>query len=390
MQRLNVYAIALIAGLAACSGPAANSSMPNAPTSGMTPVSNGVFGAADQRPDNDKGQTAKAAIGAINAAGSYVNSLAEENSGEKPINHRNTTGACHDGHEFYAPDRHGDPNSTESLAFYEPSCGQVARDTVRIYTSTGTNSETVALTITNYLPQGSTISTRTSAVTFSNATFGPYGVPEMSAGFVREASSQLVVGTAKTNDGDNEFIVQPANGNVNAFCSDYAGFNATGIASLNATFGWSGGVLSGGTRTENADGSVTWTGSRDGTLYEGPIGGLSITKNAQNSACPISTPAYSIAGGTVKGSSVGSMTVTFKDGAVESLSASRVSVSGGYAMTMNSNPGVQPTSPNFISGTISHSGSEVATFNVNTFGDGVLTVTKTGKQFAIVSWTVVR
>lgn len=384
MQRLNITLLVL--ALAGCSAGSGTQAVPNVPTdtSAAAPAM-----APFIRVDTTGPQRTKAAIGGLNSVGSYVTAVADQNAGEKP--HKGAgTGVCRNGREFYAPDRKGDPDSTESLGFFDRTCTQLARDTVRIYTSTGSNSETVSLTISNYAQTGGLLNVKTSSVAFTNATFGQYGVPVIADGFVREASSQNNVGSKRTLENDSEFIVQPASGNVNAFCSDWAGYNATGIAALNETFGWAGGVTTGGTRTINADGSITWVASRHGTLYDGPIGSLSIVKNAENSTCPISAPAYAIAGGSVKGSSIGSISVTFDDGWISSLNASRVSVSGGYSLTMASNSGVWPTNPNFITGVVSYQGTQVATFAVNTFGDGTLTITKSGKVFDVAGWIVVR
>src|SRR5438270_6242772 len=52
-------------------------------------------------------------------------------------------GTCSNGVKFYAPDKNGDPNSTETQFFYDNACAGLARDVVRIWTSTGTNSENV-------------------------------------------------------------------------------------------------------------------------------------------------------------------------------------------------------------------------------------------------------
>jgi hypothetical protein len=387
MHRLLISA-SLGLALAGCAGNAMAPvpTVPSGPSSGTAGPA--ISAAPDVRTNSTR--TAATSIGALNSIGGAITALAEENASESPSKTPKGGGVCRNGVEFYAPDRAGDPNSTETEFFYSPSCSQLARDAVRRFTPSGSNAETVDLTIANYAPGGSTpLSTRTSTVQFSNATFTGYGWPVVAGGFVREAQSTLDAGH-RTIDGDNEFIVTPANNNVSAFCSDWAGYNATGIARLNATFGWSGGFLSGGTRTINGDGSVTWTGTRNATLYEGAIGSLSIVPGTTNSACPIATPAYAIGGGTAKGSSVGTLTVTFDNGWMQSLSVSRTSLSGGYSLTASSNAGVWPTSSNFITGTVSRAGTTVATFSVNAAGDGTLAVTATGARYYVAGWTVVR
>jgi hypothetical protein len=376
----------LALALAGCAGNAVNPVPQTAPAGPQ--ISGGPFASPDLRIDGAR--IAAASVGALNSMGAAVTALAEESASESPSEVPKAAGICRDGVEFYAPDRAGDPNSTETEFFYSASCAQLARDAVRIYTPTGSNSETVSLTVSNYAPGDATpLSVRTTSAQLSNATLGSYGWPVVNDGFVLDAQSQLKAGS-RTIDGDNEFVAMPASNNVSAFCSDWAGYNATGIARLDATFGWAGGFLSGGTRTVNSDGSVTWTGSRSATLYEGPIGSLSITQGTLNSACPIATPAYALSGGTVKGSSIGTLSVTFDDGWLRSLTISRTSLSGGYSLTASSNAGVWPTSTSFITGTVSRNATTIATFSVNAAGDGTLTVTATGARYDVAGWVVIR
>jgi hypothetical protein len=378
--------ILLALALTGCAGNAVSPVTPAAPAN---PTAGAEFAAPAARV-NDAAHVAATSVGALNSIGGAVAALAEENASESSEKAPKASGACHNGVEFYAPDKAGDPNSTETQFFYSASCSQLARDAVRVYTPGGNNAETVSLTVSNYAPGGSTpLSVRTTSAQYSNATFGTFGWPIVGDGFVRDAQSQLKAGTRKI-DADNEFIVSPSSNNVSAFCSDWAGYNATGIARLGATFGWAGGFLSGGTRTVNGDGSVTWTGSRSATLYEGPIGGLSIAQGTLNNACPIATPAYAIAGGTQKGSSIGSLSATFYNGWMRSLTISRVSLSGGYSLNASSDAGVWPTSTNFITGSVSYRGKTVASFAVNAAGDGTLTVTATGAHYAIAGWVVIR
>ena len=394
MQRTHILTIAagLSLALAGCGGGTAGFAPPVPGGATVTGAPNAAPLARANAPLHDPdtaGQINAASINILNAVGASVNEYAEENAAEHASGSVGT-GACHNGLEFYVPDRAGDPDSSKTQYFYGRSCGQLARDSVHKYTSTGSNSETVTLTISNYRPSGQLFSTRTTTAQLTNATFDAYGFPIVSDGFVREASSQLTVGTVKTLDNDNEFIVAPSSNGSSTFCNDSAGYNATGIARLNETFGWAGGNLSGGTRTVNADGSVTWAGSRNATSYEGPIGSLSIAQGTQNSACPIATPAYTISGGNAKGSSVAAVSATFLNGWLKSLSASRVSLSGGYSLTLASNAGIWPTNIDFVSGTVSYHGTQVATFNTNALGDGVITVTKTGAKYVIIAWVVAR
>ena len=44
----------------------------------------------------------------------------------------------------------------------------------------------------------------------------------------------------------------------------------------------------------------------------------------------------------------------------------------------------------FITGIVSNGGSQFATFNVNAFGDGTLTLTSSGAQYVMTDWHVIK
>jgi hypothetical protein len=301
------------------------------------------------------------------------------------------TGACNDGVEFYAPDKNGDPNSTETLDFYDSACTIEASDLVRLYTSTGASSETVAVTESFFAPLDTTpIATRSSSHAITNATFNKYGYPIAADGYDLVETGNLNLLGTKTIASGSEFALQSASSGTNAFCSDSSGYNATGFAKLGVTFGWQGGVLSGGTRTVNADNSVTWTATHAGTVFKGPIGGLSIAQGTQNTSCPISTPMFTLAGGTAVGTYSLPVTATFVHGMLESLTITNATLSDGDTLTVTTNASEPPQSAEFITGVVTSGTTQIATFAVNSFGDGTLTITKTGAQYVITDWHVVR
>ncbi len=336
------------------------------------------------------------AIGATNALGSpmknftsYNNAISVQSVGRSVASVQ--LGTCNNGVEFFAPDKNGDANSTETQDFYDQACTQIARDTVRIFQSTGSSSETVTRTVKIYAIGNSTASAvRTDVNTIVNASFDKYGFPMAASGFARSSVGELDLSGVKTIDSDNELVMLPASGGSNQFCSDAAGFNATGIQSLKETFGWAGGVLAGGTRTVNADGSVTWSATHAGNTYKGSIGSFSIAIGVQNTACPISKPMFTLAGGTQTGSYSIPITATYQAGMLVNLSIQNASLSNGTTLNVTTNAGVSPTSDLFITGTIGNDGVQVATFNVNAFGDGTLTMTSSGAQFVIIDWHVIR
>ncbi len=300
-------------------------------------------------------------------------------------------GTCNNGIEFFAPDKNGDPNSTERQYFYDGACTQLARDIVRIDTQSSPSSETVNRATKLYAPNNATpIADRSDSDTISNATFDKYGDPIAANGFDRVDSGYLNISGSRTINSDGELVMLAASNGVNAFCRDSAGFNATGIAKLNETFGWQGGALSGGTRTANADGSVTYSSTSAGSTFKGAIGSLSISTGVQNTACPISTPMFGLTGGSQIGAYSIPITVTYLHGALQSLTIANATLANGTTLNVTTNSSAGPTSNQFITGTVAQNGTQLATFGVDSFGNGTLTVTSSGAQFVITDWHVVK
>ena len=299
-------------------------------------------------------------------------------------------GTCNNGIEFFAPDKNGDPNSTERIDFYDNGCTQTARDAVRVYTSTGSNAESVTRTVSLYALNGtSPEAVRNEAVSFSNATFDQYGYPVAADGFDRTHTGNLTIDGSRVLDGDGELVVLPSSGNSATFCGDSAGYNATGDATLNETFGWQS-LNPSGTRTVNSDGSVTWQMTRTGTAFTGAVGALSIQAGAQNANCPISTPMFTLAGGTAKGSYSIPVSATFMHGELVNLTVTNATLVNGDTLNITTNGSISPSDPHFISGTLTNAGATVATFNVNNVGDGTLIVASTGKAYHMEDWRVVK
>jgi hypothetical protein len=385
MRLPRILVASTILALAACSGGGGSAGAP-IPNSGGSPQST---------------QTAsQQAVDAANALGDPVKTEATFNattSGSASVtrvasdaNRMLANGVCTNGVEFFAPDKNGDANSTEEQYFYDSACTELARDTVRIYTING-SSESVTRNETQYAINNATpIATRTSTVAFVNGTYGANGYPVVADGFARTATAQTTISNAKTIADDNELVMQPGSNGVNTWCGDSAGYNQTGIASLNETFGWQGGVLSGGTRTVNADGSVTWQATHTGSVESGAIGAIAIASGTSNTACPISTPAYTLTGGTTDGSYTIPVTTTFLHGELTQLTVTNASLANGDTLNVSTNSGVSPTNAAFITGSVANGSSQIATFAVDCFGDGTLTVTGTGAQFVIDDWHVVK
>ncbi|MBV8490853.1 MAG: hypothetical protein JO199_10030 [Candidatus Eremiobacteraeota bacterium] len=333
-----------------------------------------------------------AAIAAMSAAGGVFATYGDENASEPASIPKGGKGACHNGQEFFAPDKAGTKNSTENIEFFDLGCAHVVRDAIRVWVPGQPGSETVTRTVTVYGRGGTTpTSTRNETTSYSNATFTTYGFPIVAAGFDRQTSSNLAIGIDKKNIiAQSETVMLASNGAVNDYCTDSAGFNSIGIKRLDATFGWEGGAFSSAYRTLNADGSVSWIATHTGSGETAPIGGFSIATGASNTVCPITTPAYTLQGGTSRGQYTIPVSVTYDQGVIRSLSITNATLAAGNTLNVSSKAGVPPGSLNFINGTLSNATGALATFSVNAFGTGMLTVVKTGTVYQIEGWNVIR
>jgi hypothetical protein len=388
---LTLICLATVA-LAACSGGGSGGGLPSG--------SGGTTLQSSSQATNEQAVAATNGVGTpVKSFATYEQTISTTTSSSVASNVRfaaasmtaTASGACKSGVEFFSPDTAGDPNSTETKVFYDAACTELARDTVRVYTATSSTAETVARTEMQYAPNnGTPIATRTSSEAIAGATFDSFGFPIAADGFSRSATSQLTIAGSKTISSGDELVMQAAASGTNGFCDDSAGFNVTGSTTLGETFGWAGGVLAGGTRTVNSDGSVTWTATHAGTGYKAPIGGLSLATGTLNTACPIATPAFTLAGGTSEGTYSIPVVATYRSGVLQSLTVTNATLSNGNTLSIATTPGALPSSPTFITGTIAQTGTQIATFSVDAFGDGTLTVTKTGAQFVITDWHVVK
>ena len=342
------------------------------------------------------------AVSTTNAIGAPMNSLSDYNNATSSLQSvarsakSITLNACETtssggSYEFFVPDKNGDPNSTEQQYFYDSACSSLGRDIVRIWTSTGTSSETVNRTAKIYAAgNGTPIATRTDAEILVNAIFDQYGFAIPSDGFARSNAGTLQYSGTNAVASDDELVMSALSGAGESFCGDSAGYNVNGIASLGETFGWQGGVLSGGARVVNGDGSVTWTATHAGSTAKGAIGSLSIGVGTQNTACPITTPMLTLAGGTSLGTYNIPTTATYKSGLLVGLTIANATLANGTTLNVTTNTGVSPMSNLFITGVISSAGASIATFTVDAFGDGTLTMRAGGTQYVITDWHVVK
>ena len=345
-------------------------------------------------------QQSEQAITVANSVGDPVKTMTNFNSGTTgaqavqisngaQVVVKQASGTCNNGVEFWSPDKNNDANSTEDQFFYDSACTELARDIVRIYSING-SSETINRTEKQYAINNATATAqRTDSVVIQNGTYDKNGFPIVADGFARAQTGELDISGAKTIVGDDELVMSASTTNVNNFCGDSAGYNATGIASLNETFGWQGATAS-GTRTVNSDGSVTWASTHAGSSFKGAIGSLAVNAGTQNTACPITTPEFTLTGGTNNGSYSIPVSTTFTHGLLTNLTVTNATLANGNTLNVTTNTGVSPQNSQFITGVVSNGSTQIATFAVDAFGDGTVTVTSSGAQYVMSDWHVVK
>lgn len=385
-MRIHLYVAASAALLlAACGSGGSAGTTSTIPAPQATPITSG---------GTTQTQSVDDSINTANAVGSPLKDFQTANSTINPLSLQRApqsiaNGTCNNGMELFVPDKKGDANSTESVTFFDAACTQVARDTVRIYNMTSSSSETVNRTESLYALNNTTpIAVRTDAVSITGATFDAHGFPAIASGYVRSSTNSLGIAGSKTINSGDEMIVGATSGGVNAYCGDSAGYNATGVASTGKTYGWQGSET--GTRTANADGSVTWATTHAGTAETGSIGSLSLATGVANTACPIVTPMFTLAGGTAGGTSNIPVSATYLHGVLTNFAITNATLANGNTLNVTTNASVGPGSSSYITGVIAKAGAQVATFAVDAFGSGTLTVTSSGAQFVITDWHVVK
>lgn len=309
-----------------------------------------------------------------------------------------TYGTCSNGVIVNVPDLNGDANSTETRVYYDAACTNLARDTVRLF-QPGTNgvSEIVNSTAKQYasgLPQTPT-SVRSDVTTYADATISGNGYPSLTPGYLRSSTGFVYIGSTKTLVLDYELVMEPQSNGVNQFCSDNAGYSIvetdTNDGLTYESYGW-GSIVSSGKRTVNSDGSVSWSGTHAGVTYSGTAGSIGITTGAANTSCPMTTPEFGVTGPTKLGSSTLPVSAVYDDGVLEDLTIADASLAGGVTLNVSTNTALPPGNPDFINGTLSNASGPFASFYVDAFGDGALTISVQGtvSQYAITAWHVMK
>lgn len=169
------------------------------------------------------------------------------------------------------------------------------------------------------------------------------------------------------------------------YCQSAAGFSTNGIPSLDATFGWEGGAVSGGSRSSNASGASVWSANASGAVVQSPIGGLSISRTGATSACPLTAPAFVLNGGSSEDAFSLPISMAFRHGSVTNLSVVNGRFANGESLEVTTPANRQPLE---IDGFVARERTRVASFRINASGGGTLTITSTGAQYVIADWIV--
>ncbi len=170
------------------------------------------------------------------------------------------------------------------------------------------------------------------------------------------------------------------------YCQSSAGYSEDGIPSLDASFGWQSGALTGGTRTTDARGGARWSANASGSVIQGAIGALSIAHGYSGAACPMSAPAFVLKGGNAQNAFSLPLSVAFHRGDLTNLSVVNGRFANGENLEVTTRSNHQPAE---VEGVVAKGRTQVATFRTNATGYGTLTITSTGAQYVIADWIVV-
>jgi hypothetical protein len=332
------------------------------------------------------------ALNAANAFGAPLRSLSDgDGFWPLPATAGVPNGVCHDGVESFVPDRSGDPDSQEVAQYYDRRCASPARVSVYVRRNASGDSETIDRSTWIYAREASApVALRESVTVIGNAIFAPTGQPIASDGFILTTSTRLTVGSrVQSVSGSEEVALRGSQKR----CDASAGYDAAGIPSLDATFGWQSASMDQATQRALSPlrGRTVVSSSQIGRLFVGPIGSLSIAGGTLQPACPIARPAYALTGGTMSGTFKMAAQAVFRNGRLAALRVPAASMSGGYRFDVWTDAAVHGTrGERRVQAVLTDAQSRVAAIDADRFGDGVMTVTATGEEYRLIDWTVVR
>jgi hypothetical protein len=186
----------------------------------------------------------------------------------------------------------------------------------------------------------------------------------------------LTVGTSgspQEQDG-HQVTVAPQNSTTWTIAGNSARVENVAVPSINESFGVAAQLVN-VTATTDASGDVTFAGTRNKTFYKGPLGSLSIP----------ATPPFSVSGGTQLGTGTINGSIEFdSNDELINVALNGTLANGDTIVVTSSGSGASIS----INGTISSpGGTQLATFSVDRFGDGIITYAS-GSQALIIDWHV--
>lgn len=179
---------------------------------------------------------------------------------------------------------------------------------------------------------------------------------------------------------DSELVLRGSD-----YCQSSAGYSLNGIPSLDATFGWAGGAVSGG-RTSGGRDATVWSANASGAVVQSPIGGLSVSRTGAATNCPITAPAFVLHGGTSENAFSLPISMAFKHGRLANLIVVNGRFANGESLEVTTASNRQPLE---VNGVIARGRTRVATLRTDASGNGTLTITSTGAQYIVADWIVV-
>ena len=364
MRMRIIYAVAAAIALAGCSGGGGSGPLPN--------PNNGGSGSAMTA--QEAAQTgADAAMSEIQAGG-LDSSLFSGSVGvmlstaSVPQSITRATATCNNGVIKTVTVISPTETQYDVQFFYDKACTQLAQDRFSDVQIPNSSTEIIARTIKNYNNSGLLMSTRT-------ANFSVTGAP---GNFSAVVTSALDIGTQTTPEDESgrQLTVAPQNATTWTIAGNGAHIDNDSIPSINESFGEAS-LLSNATASVDTSGDVTFAGTRTKTFYKGPLGSLSMP----------ASPPFSISGGTALGTGTLNGTVVFdSNDELVSVALNGTFANGNTVVVTSTGSGATIA----INGTISNpSGTVLATFSVDRFGDGLITYAN-GAQAVIIDWHVVK
>ena len=289
-------------------------------------------------------------------------------SSVKPMAAPMTSGTCNNGVIFTKTIISPTQTQYEWQYFYDLGCTQLRRDVVSLVTQTGTSSFTIARTAKDYNNSGLLMTTRTVN----------YAVTGSVGNFSAVATGQLVVGTSSSPAAlfGHQLTVAPQSSTVSTIAGNSARVENVVIPSINESFG-SDALLQNVTATlDPTTGNITYAGARNSAFFKGALGSLTIP----------SAPPFVVNGGTQIGTATVNGSIVFNSmDELLSVALNVTLVNGDTVVVTSTGSGATIS----INGVISSpSGTQLATFSVDRFGNGIITYAN-GSQAIILDWHVV-